>query len=265
MDASPSQNPPHDGPPRDSIDVSNDDEADFEYEVEPADEEVTANQLKLARSELKRAQAAVDVDAIYREMDNRDSFDAALEGFKARFSIKSLLIAMTVVAIVLGVGGTQLLTGSSFAVFIVVSLVGLGATHTWLNYQDHRRREALIAKRQRELRRARGEKIDVDTPDESVAGGGLKVDFASWMASMMRFSTGDLLIAMALAAGMVVFMEIADSPIGAAAAMGTLAILGFAMQAGDMNVPKPAILAWWIALVGYCVLTVISLPFGGVG
>lgn len=253
--------------PRDGVDVSNEDEADFEYEVEPADAEVTANQQALARSELKQAEAAIDVDAIYREMDNRDTFDAALEGFKARFSIRTLLIATAAVAVVLGFGGSGLIGGGSFAVFICVSLVGLGSAHAWLNYKENQRREALIARRERELKLSRGETIDDEEEARDAKGSlggtdGTPATLIGWLRTMTQFSALELLIAMGVASLMLVLMKVAGSPMGAAAAMGSLAIMGFAMQAGEMNIPRPAILAWWLALFGYCLLTVASVVFG---
>lgn len=252
--------------PRDSVDVSNDEEADFEYEVEPADADVTANQQALARGELERAQAAVDVDAIYREMDERNDFDAVFEGFKARFSLRTLLIVTAIVALVLGIGGSGLLNGGTFAVFICVSLVGLGSAHMWLNYKESRRREELIARRGRELRLSRGEAIDDEDDQQPNASipfeGAAEISLVGWLRTAMQFSIMELLIAMGISSLMLAIMSFSGSPVGAAAAMGALAITGFAMQAGEVHVPRPAILAWWLALAGYCLLTIASVVFG---
>ncbi|TWT99094.1 hypothetical protein Pla108_00270 [Botrimarina colliarenosi] len=228
---------------------------DFEYEVEPADEEVTAHQVRRAREDLARAERAIDVDAIYRELENRGDFDAAFEKFRARFSVRSVLIATTVVAIILGVGGLGIFNGTTFAGFICLSLIGLGSAHAWLNYQEGRRRAELIARREAELRRARGDADDDFEPEPAQP----PPSPAELLASFFRFTLMDLMIATAAAAVMLTLMSFAGSAGKAAAAMGALAITGFALQAAEINIPRPLLLAWWLALLGYCVLTVVSI------
>lgn len=235
---------------------------DFEYEVEPADEAVTAHQAQRAREDLKRAQQAVDVDAIYRELDRRDDFDAAFEEFRARFSVKSLLVATTVLAVLLAVARSSLVSGAGFAVLICLSLVGLGAAHAWLNFREARRREELIAKRQAELRAARGDAAgDDDLPDSSIAGRSKarsRPAAVSWGSTFTQFTPTEGVLAVLASAVMLSLLYFAGTPAQGAGALGALALTGFALLAAEISIPRPLVLAWWITLMGFGMLWAVA-------
>lgn len=234
---------------------------DFEYEVEPADAEVAAHQARQAREELKRAERAIDVDAIYREMNRSDDFDAAFESFKGRFTIRHLLIAMTVVAVVLGCAASGLLNGATFAAFICLALIVLGSLHAWLGYQESVRRAELVAHREEELRQARrvsgvdddDEEDDIPAPRRSVP------TVADVLREYFRFGLGEFMIACAAASVVVVLLYFMGTTPKRAAALGAVAITGLALQAAEISVPRPLVLAFWLSLLGVCLLPLVSL------
>lgn len=233
---------------------------DFEYEVEPADVEVTAHQARQAREELKRAERAIDVDAIYRELNRQDDFDAAVGALKARFSIRNLLIATTVVALVLGLGFSGLFNGATFATFICLSLIGLGAAHAWLGYQESKRRAELVAHREEELRQARRVAgVDDDEDDDATAPRRSIPSPAEVLREYFRFGLGEFMIACAAASVVIVLLYFMGSTPKRAAALGAVAITGLALQAAEVNVPRPLVLAFWLSLLGVCLLPLVSL------
>lgn len=235
------------GKPNSSVPEEDD---DFEYEVEPVDENVTAHQHAYAQEQLSEAEKAIDVDAIYRELDSHNAFDGALESIRARFSVRSMIIATTVVAVLLTAVGSGLFSGAGFAILICLSVVGLGAAHAWLNYQESQRQAKLIARREEELRLARGETAPAPTPPATapLAPGAL-------LKAAFQATPTEALISLVAAGLMVAFLKFAGSPIQAAGAFGTLAVFGFALLAADISVPRPMVLAWWLALFGYALLT----------
>lgn len=232
---------------------------DFEYEVEPVDEQVTAHFERRAKEELKRAEQAIDVDSIYRELNRRDDFDAAFESFKARFSIRTLLIATTVIALLLGFGASGLLTGATFAGFICLSLIVLGSIHGWLSYQERKRHAELVALREAQLRGTRGPNDDGDDEDAASGPRPAMVTPADLLRELFRFGLKDFLIAGVAASFMVAICALTGSPGKGAAALGAVAITGLAMQAADINIPRPLVLAFWLSLAGFCLLTIASL------
>ncbi len=254
---------------RDRIEVSDPDD-DFEYEVEPVDEELIAREKARARQEVIKAEAAVDVDAVYRELDGRDQFDAAFEKFRAKFSLKSLLITMTVVAVVLGIGGSGLFNGTTFAGFIFVSLIGLGLAHAWLNFEERKRRAAVLARRDRQVRRAEHLANHPDVPyeeedDEPDPAGNPFTEFVGSLTTVPRFSIAELMISTTVASFVLVLLMFAGNSLRAAVALGFVTVAGFALQAADVQVPRPLILAWWLTLFGFCLLMLGSGMLGVAG
>jgi hypothetical protein len=233
---------------------------DFEYEVEPADVEVTAHQARRAREELKRAERAIDVDAIYRELNRQDDFDAALGAIRARFSIRNLLIVTTVIALILGILFSGLLNGATFAAFIFLSLIVLGSLHAWLGYQESKRRAELVAHREAELREARRVAgVEDEEDDETPAPRRTIPTVTELLREFFRFGLGEFLIACAAASVVVALLYFMGTTPKRAAALGAVAITGLALQAAEINVPRPLVLAFWLSLLGFCLLTVVSL------
>ncbi|CAN0345364.1 unnamed protein product, partial [Ectocarpus sp. 4 AP-2014] len=234
---------------------------DDEYELEEVDQEIVEHAKAKAREQLKKAEAAIDVDEIYRELDHRDDFDGVMQEFRARFSLRSLLWVMTGVALLLGIAGSGFFkTGTVFAVLIGGSVLGLGAAHAWLNHRENLRREELLAKRAEQLRLARREAGEpeepVGYPDESdpPLSKGVFASVFSGLKLKRKLGLGELMLAVAFASIVVAVLTLVGSPVQAAGALGALAVLGFAIQAAEIDIPRPLVLAWWLALVGYSLM-----------
>lgn len=241
------------------------DEDDFEYELEEADPEVLAHAKRQATETMKQAESAIDVDQIYRELDQRDDFDGAFEEFRARFSLRSLLWVITGISLLLGLGMSGVFTsGAFFAGLILVSVVGLGVAHAWLNHREKQRRAELLAKRAEQLRAARRVSGEADRgEDEEDDFEQLDAEPTTFLGSMTgglklggRLSLAELMIAMVVASVVVVLLSLLNSPARAAGGLGAVAVIAFALQAAEVHIPRPLLLAWWLALVGFCLLTV---------
>lgn len=253
----------------DRIDISDEDD-DFEYEVEPVDEEVLAREKARARLEVARAENAVNVDTVYQELNAPTDLDGLVGEIKVRFSVRTLLIATTVIAILLGLAGSSLFSGAGFAGLICLSLFGLGSAHMWLNFRERQRREAAIAKRERQLaiaKRLAEEPNWIPTDEDRAVEEEQQLsnpieDLLSIFSRAPRFSLIEMMIGMTLAVVIVVVLQLTGSPAGGAVALGVLSITVFAMQAADMDVPRPLLIAWWLSLVGYCSLTLVWALIG---
>ena len=134
-----------------------------DYELEPVDEHVTRQAKKIAREEVARAERAVDVDQVYRELEGRDELDSSWEPGNFSFGIKHLLIATGVFGLMLGCLRIGLFTMGSFSTLVALSLVMLGAAHTFFDWRDRRRQEAVIARQRYDRGRAKGE-IGINVP-----------------------------------------------------------------------------------------------------
>lgn len=246
-----------------------DDDPD-EYEVEEVDQAILDHAKAQAKQELKRAETAIDVDEIYRELDQRAGLDGAFEEFRARFSLRSLLWVMTGVALLLGLGGSGFFSsGTVFAVLIVMAVLGLAAAHAWLNHRERTRRAELLAKRAEQLRVARRQSGDPNDDEleeleepEPLPAGGVFASVADGLKLKQRLGLGELTVAVVFASVLVGLLALVGSPARGAAALGAIAVLGFAVQAAEVDVPRALILAWWLALIGYCLTTLLTWALG---
>jgi F0F1-type ATP synthase assembly protein I len=242
-----------------------DEDGDWEYELEPPDEHVVEQAKQAARRELAAAEHKIDVDAVYRQIENRDdlggAFDKIGERLRAGFGVKHLLIAITAIGVLLGLGTSGFFTGHLFAGLIVLSLVGLGAANLWLQWSDAQRREAAIRERARELARARGDAV----PDEPPPPSFNPFEAVRDAIKQRKFTLRDLLLATTFAAVLLTLVRLLGSMSAAAAVMGAIAILGMVLHAIDYTAPRALVLAWWFAIAGYCVLTALNVAMGLLG
>ena len=141
------------------------DDGDDEYELEPPDEHVTSQTKARSEEALLKAEQSVDVDQFYRELNSVGDWDNLPTNFQAKFSILHLLIAITVVAICLGIWQAGWLNQGGSAVLVVLTLVGLTGTHLYLNWKEKKRQAELIAKHQYQIQKARAEEGVCEEPD----------------------------------------------------------------------------------------------------
>lgn len=235
-------------------------ENDAEYELEEVDEHVLAQEQARAKAEIRRARTAIDVDEVYREYNQQDDYDEALKNLRPQFSVKTLLIAATLLGVLLGVWRGGVLTGQFFAALIMLSLIVLGGLHLWISWQEAKRHTQAIEKRKRQLTLDRGEEPPASSAEEGPA-------IPSWAQELLtgRFTTLDLLMATLAAAVLLTLVDLLGGPARAAGALGVIAIGGLALRAADINTPRFAVLAWWFALVAFGVMALLAVFAQGLG
>lgn len=249
----------------DRADAWDEDDDGLDYELEPPDEDVVRLARRRASEDVAEAERSIDVDAVYRELQGRGAEDAAWEPSDFRFGVRELLIATGVVALLLGVWRVGLLGPGAFAGFIAVSLIGLGAAHTYLAWRERRRHEVLIARQRYELAKARGDLDDGEAPAPPPPTLGPAWDeLKTTLRDTLRFGVRELLLLTVFVALLMVPVRFLGA--GATAALVGLTVLaGLALQAADFELPRPVVLVWWLLILAYCALMVGQLIAGLLG
>lgn len=239
--------------------LASDDDAD-EYELEEIDQSVLDHERERGEAELKKAESAVDVDRLYREMDSAADWDGLAGKVRAQFGIKHLLILMTVVAVVLGMWQAGLFSsGAAFAFLIFLTLLGLGLTHAYINLKERRKQEELYASHRLQLlksRQAAGEELDIDEEDFLPSKISPLDEFMQFVLPLRKFSAAEFFIALPIASVIAIPLAILGSTFQAISGLGILALTALAIQASGGEVPKVLILAWWFAVIAYVVISV---------
>jgi len=174
-------------------------------------------------------------------------------GFKQfRFTTRHLLILTAMLALVMTLFKSVENPCSGIA---VISVIALGAGWFWVLRQE-RRQEAERARRREEFFASHGQRGEVATTEAAVdvdatATPGKRFDFK------FAYSLKELFIAMTAAA--VVFGLLAViGPNHMALTLGLVALLGLVVQASGFDAPRMVVLGWWILLVLYLAVGVIS-------
>lgn len=247
-------------------DFDDDEGDDGDYELEPVDEHVTRHAKNLARDEVTRAGHAVDIDKVYQELEGRVETDFSWEPGKFSFGIKHLLIATGAFALMLGFWRMGFFSTGGFSALIALALVVLGAIHTFFDWRDRRRREAVLARQRYDQGRAKGE-IGIDVPPPEVPPSNLSdawEDVQHDLRQFLRFGIRELLIITAVVAVMMtVVLAIGIGP--TAVLVGMFALGGLGLQALDFDLPRPVRIAWWASILAYCVLTVVGTIISAFG
>ena len=234
---------------------------DLEYEVEPVDAEVLRLGEERAKQRVAEAEAAVDVDQVYRDIDNRSDYDFSWEEIKLRFGVRGLLIATAVVAILLGAWQAGLFNGATFAGMIAASLLVLGTGHVLAEFRERRRLEFAQARHEASLARARGEEVTEDPPPPPE---GFVEEIKDLIRSRSQFSVREMLIATAIACALSWLISLFGLE-RSAILMGLFALFGLGLDAIGFDLPPAFRLTWWLSVVLYCLLTLGSAAAAALG
>jgi hypothetical protein len=120
------------------------DDAD-EYELLPPDDEIIAGEQARAAQAVRDAADRARSDELFKgpaELSARELLQEMPE-FKFRFSTKHLLIAMTLLAVGLGLAYKL----GSIAVLIILVFVSLAAAYGYVSWKEHQHREAWYRER----------------------------------------------------------------------------------------------------------------------
>lgn len=242
--------------------VSDDLDTD-EYELEEIDQTVLDHERAIGEEELRKAESAVDVDRLYREMDSSADWDGFTDKLRAQFGIKHLLILMTTVAVALGIWQAGLFNGSAFAFLIFLTLLGLALAHAYLNLKERRKQEEVYAAHRLQLlksRQAAGQDLDIDEEDFLPAKVSPFEEFLQFLIPLRKFSAAEFFIALPIASIIAIPLAVTGGAFRAIAALSVLALIVLAIHASGGEVPKVLTLAWWFALIAY---VVIAIALGG--
>lgn len=229
--------------PRDDME----DEDDFELEVEPVDPEVLAYERQRTSERTAKAMAGVDVDELVRKgtYENLDVDFSNLRKF--RFTTRHLLILTGLFSIVLTF--FRLMDNACTATF-VLGLIALGAGWMWVR-REEREQERRRQERRKELLAGgfgRGD-VEFDQLEEKAPTAAFSFKF--------QFSMKQVLIAFAAASVLFTLLTFL-APEELAVLLGMIALLGLAIHAAGFDPHPMIVLGWWILLVLYILMGLLS-------
>jgi hypothetical protein len=225
---------------------------DDELELEPVDPEILAHERQQAEEKTRRAEAAFDIDEVYREEEHTDPF--SLDDLRAfRFTTRHLLIVTALLAVVLT---TIELGGGCFGLFLV-GIVALAAGWFFVLKKEKREGQQRQRRREEKERRIAAERGEAETVDyvpaeivEPEAEPSLEPAFK------FSFSMKEMLGAMTVASVLFGLVSYFGEAINATLLLGTIALLGLVVHQLGFDPPPVVVLGWWLLLVLYIVVSI---------
>jgi hypothetical protein len=250
-----------------------DDDDGGELELEPVDAEIIAGEKRRADEAVEEAKRAINIDAIYREVEPVRDLDFSkdvVDKFRFQFQLKHLLIATAVVAVMLALYKLDLL-GPTLIVLFMLAVFSATAYFHW----EDKKRQAEADRRRHEMYAARRAQLEASrtgrsVPISDVSPGGDRArtpfDDSGELPQpkierprlKFQFSLGQFLIAFTCAAVLLAVMSIAGGPQAVAVLFGIIALGGIVYFALGFEVPEAVAFVWWILLVLYVVLSIFS-------
>ena len=255
---------PSDDLDRDKLYAADAEDDDFEYELEPPDPTVLDAEKRRAAEVVDSVRKSIDIDQIYRDIENRDTevldeWLSRARGYRFQFQIKHLLILTAIVAVLL----TLRHLGVSLITFFVVSgMLLVGGITLYLQWQEKKRLEAADRRRQKmyaerraaldAARHAPGAPVPaVETlsPIEEVGPVARPV-------YRFRFSLAQFMIAITCAALILGFVTMLGGPSNAATLCGFIALVGLVVHVLGYEPPEVVAFVWWVMLLMYVGLSI---------
>jgi hypothetical protein len=232
----------------------NNDGLDDEFELEPVDPEILANQRRLADLKTDQAQTAVDEELILRSDQPEDPL--TLEELKNfHFTRRHLLIATALLALIMAICQ---LAGTGAGLFITAALaVSAGWLFTMRRQQHHdaridQLRHDLEARREANNQTGTTTSIRPDgapSPPERYPTSGIDPR----PGQILSFSMKEMLLAVTAAAILLALIRwLGPGPL--AIMLGMIAFGGLVAQVAGLEAPPMAVFFWWILLVLYLLL-----------
>lgn len=251
------------------------DDDDAELELEPLDDAIEERQKQEA---LRAIRSRIDIDEVYRDAD-RDRGGEIMENwfrnFRFQFQLKHLLIATAVLAIILTLIKLELFWTTLF-VSVMLSTAGL-FLYLRIEERKHeveadRRRQALYARRRAQTTANLGAPLaeQVETTLASPPPPTNKVD-EMWQQAAdeqklhFQFSLRQMLIVMTVAAVTLALVRLLGGPSAATSVLGLFALGGLVVYAFGYEPPQNMILAWWLILVMYVLISLSTAAWNAIG
>jgi hypothetical protein len=241
---------------------------DAELELEPPDETIEERQRQIA---LNAIRARIDIDDVYRDAD-RDRGGEIMEGwvrnFRFQFQLKHLLIATAVLAIILTLIKLEL-----FGTTVIVGfMLTVGSLYAYLMFEQKkhdietdRKRKEMYAKRRAQMAANMGAPLaeQLEANNEVAPAPTNRTDEIWQEAAKERslhiqfqFSLRTMLIMMTSAAVMLTLVRILGGPAATASVLGLVAMGGLVVYACGYEPPQNMVLAWWLILVMYVLVSI---------
>jgi hypothetical protein len=242
------------------------DDDDAELELEPLDETIAERQKQEA---LRAIQSRIDIDEVYRDAE-RDRGGEIMENwfrnFRFQFQLRHLLIATAVVAIILTLIKLQFFW-TTLIVGVMLSTAGLylylRIEEKKLEVEADRRRQALYARRRAQMAANMGAPLagQFEANVETAPPPTNKVDEIWQQATNeqkfhFQFSLRQMLVVMTAAAITLALVRLLGGPSATASVLGLLALGGLVVYAFGYEPPQNMILAWWLILVMYVLISI---------
>jgi hypothetical protein len=194
-----------------------------------------------------------------------------LRGFRFQFQIKHLLVVTALVAMLLALRqwGVSLIT-----VFVLLFLGAVGVLTLYLKWEENKRQQAadkrrrqMYAERRAHLLRQSGQdakEVAVEpTPPEPL-------DEIRRQAAVIRdfrfqFSLAQFLVVLTCAVLLLGLVNFLGGPTNVGTLCGLIALAGLAVYALGYQPPEIVVFSWWVMLVLYVVLSLLSAVWSGSG
>ncbi len=248
---------------------------DDEYELESPDASVVSAETRHAQEIAESANAAIDLDDIYREAERQhggEILEQWIRDFRFHFQVKHLLMATAVLAIALTLSKFGLL----WMTLIILLMLSIAVLYGYVRWEE-RKHEAEVDRKRRELyarRReqfgARGaapagdERVQASATTRAAAPPASNEVDEMWQAAIerepfrFRFSLSELIIAMTAAAVILGMIRILGGAAPTATILGFVALFGLVAHAMGFEAPQSVILGWWFILVLYVLLSIFA-------
>lgn len=233
--------------------ASDDDEG--EYELEAPDEQMLEGERRRAEAEVEAARATVDIDALYREAESDTDWSEMWKGFRFQYQTKHLLLLTAVVAVITA----AINEFDVLSTLVLGGLFCLAGIHGYLAWREHQRQQRLEVRRKQIYERARLARAGVPAaelpPLESVEEAPEPVV----EQEPFRFapSRNELIATIAVATLIFCLIYFVGSS-SAALLLGLFALGGLVVHAVGFQPPGTVVLGWWLILVMYVVVSLLS-------
>jgi hypothetical protein len=239
---------------------------DEELELEPPDETIEERQRQMA---LNAIRSRIDIDEVYRDAD-RDRGGEIMENwfrnFRFQFQLKHLLIATALLAIIMTLIRLELF----WTTLIVGTMLAVTGLYAYLRIEEKkheleadRRRQAMYARRRAQMAANMGAPLaeQFETNAEDAPTPANKVDeiwqeAAKEQAFHFQFSLREMLIVMTTAGVTLALVRVLGGPSATASVLGLVAMGGLVVYAFGYEPPQNMVLAWWLILVMYVLISI---------
>jgi hypothetical protein len=227
-----------------------DDDDDAELELEPIDPEILAHEKRRAEKHIDEIVKRVDVDEVVAQMGPHSDLggDFEFSGWRDfRFTTRHLLILTAVLAVIFTI--FRVAEMSCNAVFWL-GVVALAAGWYWV-YREEKRREAERQRQRTVILKSFGREAELteESSGEGQLGHGYEFKFS--------FSLKQLFITMTATAVVIWILTFIPSQVFSLL-LGVIAVAGIVAVMAGFEAPPVLVLAWWILLVLYILVSIFS-------